>query len=96
MSGWRRWWVVVGVFSLAWSGGARAQLGTGTADPLVELPPLLVEGSRRLPPWLYAKVDGVEYLSRCTTTTTRGSKSRIALRVTARCISRPVSDGRAA
>jgi hypothetical protein len=68
----QRWCVVLGVLGLVWAGSARGQLGMGSADPLVELPPLLVEGSRRLPPWLYANVDGVEYLSRCTTTTTRG------------------------
>jgi hypothetical protein len=64
------WLAVLGVWA-----GAHAQLGVGGAgvdDPLIELPPLLVEGERRLPPWLYVQTDGVEYLSRCTTTTTRG------------------------
>lgn len=61
-----------GLAGLSLLPATRAQSGFGSDEALVELPPLLVEGERRMPPWLYANVDGVEYLSRCSTGTTRG------------------------
>ncbi len=38
----------------------------------VELPPMVIEEKANLPPWLYARVDDTEYLSRCSESTTRG------------------------
>ena len=41
------------------------------AAPVVELPPMLVEESVSSVPWLYVKVGGTEFLSRCSHSTTR-------------------------
>src|SRR5436305_679334 len=38
---------------------------------VVELPPMLVEASVSGVPWLYADADGIEFLSRCSASTTR-------------------------
>ncbi len=64
--------LVTGLIGVWLAVAAPAQPGPDENAPLVELPPLLVEGERRLPPWLYAEADGTEYLSRCTSSTTRG------------------------
>src|SRR5437763_836651 len=40
-------------------------------DRVVQLPPMVIEESSSLPPWLYASADGVEYLSRCSESVTR-------------------------
>lgn len=41
------------------------------AGPVIELPPMIVEASPTGPPWLYAKTGSSEFLSRCSTATTR-------------------------
>jgi hypothetical protein len=41
------------------------------AGGVVELPPMLVEESVSSVPWLYVNVDGTEFLSRCSASTTR-------------------------
>lgn len=41
------------------------------AGPKVELPPMLVEESVSRVPWLYAQAGGIEFLSRCSASTTR-------------------------
>lgn len=53
-------------------GAIIAQVPDIAPEQIVELPPMLIEDSAKLPPWLYVKVDGAEYLSRCTSSTTRG------------------------
>lgn len=54
---------------------ARAQLAAPSRvevdAPAVELPPMLVAEKADAPPWYYANVNGTEYLSRCSTATTR-------------------------
>lgn len=50
----------------------RAAVAPDTAaGPVIELPPMIVEGSPTGPPWLYAKTGSSEFLSRCSTATTR-------------------------
>ena len=41
------------------------------SSPVVELPPMLVEESVASVPWLYVNVGGTEFLSRCSSATTR-------------------------
>lgn len=78
MTGLRGWLLVFAVLGLSLAVESRAQLGLDADDALIELPPLMVEGQRNLPPWLYANYDGVEYLSRCSSATTRGYIERRA------------------
>ncbi len=62
------WWIALA----ALVAGAAAQEPDVASGPAVQLPPMIVEDSAKLPPWLYARVDGAEFLSRCSTRTTRG------------------------
>ncbi|MEY4940800.1 MAG: hypothetical protein RIQ93_2535 [Verrucomicrobiota bacterium] len=39
--------------------------------PVIELPPMIVAGSAKGPPWLYAQTNVGEFLSRCSASTTR-------------------------
>ncbi|MDP3068680.1 MAG: hypothetical protein Q8N18_00245 [Opitutaceae bacterium] len=59
--------LLAGALTLAALAAAEAPPG-----PAVELPPMIVEEAATLPPWLYVRADGTEYLSRCKETTTRG------------------------
>ncbi len=59
--------ILLGLMFAAAVRAAEAPLG-----PAVELPPMIVEETATLPPWLYVRSDGMEYLSRCTEATTRG------------------------
>jgi hypothetical protein len=69
----------IALFILITLAALPARVPAQPADPLsetakaapVELPPLLVTESADAPPWLYANVDGIEYLSRCSATMTR-------------------------
>ncbi|MBL9210504.1 MAG: hypothetical protein JNL92_08535, partial [Opitutaceae bacterium] len=61
---------------LAWQAGALALRGLGAdappePGPTVALPPMLVEESTSSVPWLYVNAGGTEFLSRCSTSTTR-------------------------
>jgi hypothetical protein len=40
-------------------------------EAAIELPPMIVAESTKAPPWLYARVDDTEYLSRCSASTTK-------------------------
>jgi hypothetical protein len=57
------------LFFAAVMAASAAETPTG---PVVELPPMIIEESASLPPWLYVRADDTEYLSRCTAATTRG------------------------
>ena len=52
------------------SGAARGAETRINSAP-IELPPMLVEESNSSTPWLYVNVGGTEYLSRCSSSTTR-------------------------
>ncbi len=59
---------------LMWLGGLAplsAQVPERPAGAAVELPPMLVEESVSTAPWYYVKAGGTEFLSRCSTSTTR-------------------------
>jgi hypothetical protein len=61
---------------------ALAALGPGCAmhaaaaevpsGPVIELPPMVVTEKTDLLPWLYTRVDDIEYLARCKESTVRG------------------------
>lgn len=53
-------------FALLPAAGARAAAGS-----TVELPPMMVEESVSSVPWLYARAGSIEFLSRCSASTTR-------------------------
>jgi hypothetical protein len=53
------------------SGQSPDPLAAAAIAPAVELPPMVVAESATVPPWLYVKVGGMEYLSRCSAATTR-------------------------
>jgi hypothetical protein len=67
----RRAAVIAGWIRAGAVAGIAVQTPAAPAPPPVELPPLVVEESAGLPPWLYVQADGTEYLSRCTEATTR-------------------------
>jgi hypothetical protein len=48
-----------------------AEAPPAKAEPVVRLPPMLVEESVSSAPWLYVQAGGSEFLSRCSTGTTR-------------------------
>jgi len=50
---------------------AAAPTAQAAAGAKVELPPMLVEESVSRVPWLYARAGGIEFLSRCSASTTR-------------------------
>ncbi len=62
--------LVAGLAALA-RGAESAPSAPPAADAKVELPPMLVEESVSRVPWLYARAGGIEFLSRCSATTTR-------------------------
>lgn len=49
----------------------KAPLSAVEREQAIELPPMIVAESSKAPPWLYAHVGEVEYLSRCSVATTR-------------------------
>ncbi len=57
--------------SLALSSPAQVADAPAARGPAVELPPMMVEESVSSAPWLHVSVDGAEFLSRCSDSTTR-------------------------
>src|SRR5262249_21633933 len=57
--------------ALALGGLSRARAGQPADEPVVALPPMVVEEEKNLPPWLYVADGGTEYLSRCAERITR-------------------------
>jgi hypothetical protein len=62
-------WTLLSFVLLA--GLAGAATPPVTEGPTIELPPMIVAESAKLPPWLYVAAGGTEYLSRCSVATTR-------------------------
>ena len=48
-----------------------AEAAAASAEPVIELPPMIVTESSKGPPWLYAQTSAGEFLSRCSQSTTR-------------------------
>lgn len=66
MNGWLtvRAWMSAALLAVAGVGAAPGA-DAPAAEPIVELPPLIVADSAGARPWRYAAIDGVEVLSRC-------------------------------
>jgi hypothetical protein len=58
------------ILAMAFGTGFVHCAGQPAAEPVVELPPMVVE-ERSSVPWLYVRADDAEYLSRCSAATTR-------------------------
>ena len=54
-----------------WLGLAARQVALGADASVIELPPMMVEETATSVRWLYTRVDGFEFLSRCSAATTR-------------------------
>lgn len=67
-----RIWKLVTLRGAALMFAVVAALRAQEAPLQVQLPPMLVEESTKLPPWLYARTEEGEFLSRCSERVTRG------------------------
>jgi hypothetical protein len=65
------WTIATAVVATATRTTAQPPANAAAAGPVVELPAVMVEESSSAPPWLYAKANGTEYLSRCSEANTR-------------------------
>jgi len=66
----RRWiWPFFVALTAVWLGAGRGAFGADAS--VIELPPMMVEETATSVRWLYARVNGFEFLSRCSAATTR-------------------------
>ncbi|MBL9200588.1 MAG: hypothetical protein JNL39_08780 [Opitutaceae bacterium] len=67
----RPWFTCLIVSAFGGLSGAAAAEAPRSAGPAIELPPMMVEETVASAPWLHTSAGGAEFLSRCSSSTTR-------------------------